>query len=114
MALLPPSVALVSRYSLTMPKPKDDPWKWRKCEFCRLPFKPSGKDQANARRQRFCCAAHQKEFWKHGAVPIQKLMSRQEKRLREIVREELNRVSWFGFVQALTKEDHPLHEFLNA
>jgi hypothetical protein len=97
-----------------MPKPKDDPWKWRKCEFCRLPFKPSGKDQANARRQRFCCAAHQKEFWKHGAVPIQKLMSRQEKRLREIVREELNRVSWFGFVQALTKEDHPLHEFLNA
>ena len=37
-----------------------------------------------------------------------KILSRQEKRMREIVREELNRVDWFQFVQALTKEEHPL------
>ena len=41
-----------------------------------------------------------------------KILSRQEKRMREIVREELNGVDWFQFVQALTKEEHPLLNFI--
>lgn len=72
-----------------MPKLRKDPYKTRPCRFCKLIFKPSCKNTRNAAEQEFCCPAHRKEFWKHGAVPVQKLMLRQEKRLREIVREEL-------------------------
>jgi len=76
-----------------MPKPQDDPWKWRKCRFCKLPFKPTGKDVGNARRQQFCTAAHQKEYWKRGALPADKFTARiekqLEKRMREILREQL-------------------------
>jgi hypothetical protein len=72
-----------------MPIPKNDPYRPRKCRFCKLLFKPAGKDRGNAQKQEFCTAAHRKEFWKHGAVPVQKLLLRQEKRMREIAREEI-------------------------
>ena len=89
MPLEAPSTALVSRYSKPMPIPKNDPYRPRKCRFCKLLFKPAGKDRGNAQKQEFCTAAHRKEFWKHGAVPVQKLLLRQEKRMREIAREEI-------------------------
>src|ERR1039458_5578881 len=94
-----------------MPKPRKDPYKPRPCRFCKLEFKPTTKNPKNADEQEFCCAAHRKEFWKHGKLPFQKLQLRMEKRMRQIVREELNGVDWFAFVQALTKEEHPMHEF---
>jgi hypothetical protein len=80
-----------------MPIPKNDPYKPRKCRFCKLLFKPTGKDRGNAQKQEFCTAAHRKEFWKHGGLPYQKLLDKLEKavvkilndRIREVVREEI-------------------------
>jgi hypothetical protein len=97
MPLEAPSTALVSRYSKPMPIPKNDPYRPRKCRFCKLLFKPAGKDRGNAQKQEFCTAAHRKEFWKHGGLPYQKLLDKLEKavvkildnRIREIVREEI-------------------------
>jgi hypothetical protein len=70
-----------------MPIPKTDPFRPRKCRFCKLQFKPSGKDPANARRQEFCTPSHRKEFWKRGALPMDKLLFRLEKPLREMARQ---------------------------
>jgi hypothetical protein len=72
-----------------MPISRKDPYRPRKCRLCKLTFKPSGKNPKNAAEQDFCCPAHRKEFWKHGALPFQKLMHRLEKRMREIAREEI-------------------------
>jgi len=76
-----------------MPKIQKDPYAPRKCRFCKMTFKPrDGKkiNPANAAAQEFCCPAHRKEFWKHGSVPVEKLILRSEKRFREIAREELS------------------------
>src|ERR1039457_87763 len=75
-----------------MPKPRKDPYKPRPCRFCKLEFKPTTKNPKNADEQEFCCAAHRKEFWKHGKLPFQKLQLRMEKRMRQIVREELRAI----------------------
>jgi hypothetical protein len=75
-----------------MPKPRKDPYKPRPCRFCKLEFKPTTKNPKNADEQQFCCAAHRKEFWKHGKLPYKKLQLRMEKRMREIVHEELDAV----------------------
>jgi|ERR1035441_613512 hypothetical protein len=72
-----------------MPKPRKDPYKPRPCRFCKLEFKPTTKNPKNADEQEFCCAAHRKEFWKHGKLPYQKLQLRMEKRMRQIAREEI-------------------------
>jgi hypothetical protein len=72
-----------------MPKPRKDPYKPRPCRFCKLEFKPTTKNPKNADEQEFCCAAHRKEFWKHGKLPFQKLQLRMEKRMRQIAREEI-------------------------
>jgi hypothetical protein len=72
-----------------MPKNRKDPYRPRPCRLCKLIFKPAGKNPKNADEQEFCCAAHRKEFWKHGALPFRKLLLRMEKRMREIAREEI-------------------------
>jgi|ERR1035441_1822912 hypothetical protein len=72
-----------------MPKPRKDSYRPRPCRFCKLEFKPTTKNPKNADEQEFCCAAHRKEFWKHGKLPFQKLLLRIEKRMREICREEI-------------------------
>lgn len=79
------------------PAPEKDPYEARVCRFCKLTFKPACKDRGNARKQQFCCTAHQKEFWKHGTQPLEKLVLRLEKRFeamfreiaREVAREEI-------------------------
>jgi hypothetical protein len=86
-----------------MPIPKNDPYRPRKCRFCKLTFKPSGKDRGNAQKQEFCTPAHRKEFWKHGGLPYQKLLDKLEKavtkilneRMREICREEIEKALAF-------------------
>jgi hypothetical protein len=72
-----------------MPKPRKDPYKPRPCRFCKLEFKPTTKNPKNADEQQFCCAAHRKEFWKHGKLPLQKFQLRMEKRMRIICRQEI-------------------------
>lgn len=75
-----------------MTKSRKDPWKPRHCRLCKAVFKPAGKNPGNAEKQEFCCAAHRKEFWKHGALPFHKLMDRVERRVREIVKEEVREI----------------------
>src|ERR1039458_4510668 len=72
-----------------MPKPQKAPYNPRPCRFCKLEFKPTTKNPKNADEQEFCCAAHRKEFWKHGKLPFQKMQLRMEKRMRQIAREEI-------------------------
>lgn len=80
-----------------MRKLNKDPYTARKCRHCKLFFRPITKNPGNARAQEFCCPAHRKEFWKHGAQPLEKILLRFEKRFREIAREE---------IQALRQEVH--------
>lgn len=55
----------------------------RRCRYCKAVFYPTQKKQV------FCTEDHQKAFWKHGALPFEKLMARVEKETRRIVREEV-------------------------
>lgn len=78
-----------------MRKLNEDARHARPCRLCKLNFRPTCKNTKNARDQEFCCEAHRKEFWKHGAQPLEKLIIRMEKRFRAIAKEE---------VQALRQE----------
>jgi len=70
-------------------KAPKDPYRFRPCLLCRAKFKPTTKVTERADSQKFCCPNHRKEYWKHGALPFDKLMARIEKRCRDIVREEV-------------------------
>lgn len=76
-----------------MPISRRDPYRPRKCRLCKLTFKPTDKNPANAAGQEFCCPGHRKDFWKHGALPFDKLMAKIEKRVRQIVRDELKSIA---------------------
>lgn len=54
----------------------------KRCRYCKAVFYPTQKTQV------FCSEDHQKSYWKHGALPFDKLMARVEKETRRIVREE--------------------------
>lgn len=82
----------------------------KRCKYCHVTF--DTPPTYNGQQQEFCIEAHRKAFHKEGRKPIAAILKRQEKHMREIVREELNGIDWFGFVQALTKENHPLLNFL--
>ena len=99
-----------------MPKPAEKPQQpkfpplKKRCKYCHVTF--STPPTYNGQQQDFCVEAHRKAFHKEGRKPIAAILKRQEKHMRKIVREELNSVDWFQFVQALTKENHPMREFL--
>lgn len=98
------------RKSAEAPKKPEYPTFQRRCKYCNVMFQTKPTYQQT--KMKFCCAGHRKAFQREGKTPMGKILSRQEKRMREIVREELNGVDWFQFVQALTKEEHPLLNFI--
>jgi len=66
-----------------------DPYRERPCRNCKAQFKPTCKNRKLADEQDFCCANHRKEYWRHGALPFDKLMKRLGVLARKIVREEI-------------------------
>ena len=97
-----------------MPKSRKDPFRPRLCRFCKLIFKPKGKNPANAAEQEFCTAAHRKEFWRHGALPFEKLMGKIEKRVREIAREEIEQITEIATAELRSFDRADLLLVLNA
>ena len=54
----------------------------RRCRYCKGIFTPIQRTQV------FCSAKHQKAFWKHGAMPFEKLLAQVELEARRVAREE--------------------------
>lgn len=54
----------------------------KRCRYCKGLFDPIQPTQD------FCKPEHRKAFWKHGALPFDKLLVRIDKETRRIVREE--------------------------
>jgi hypothetical protein len=79
-----------------MSKPAEKPSKpkfpsiKKKCRYCHCMF--STPPTYNGQNQEFCIEAHRKAFHKEGQKPIAAILKRQEKRMREIVREEISAV----------------------
>lgn len=59
----------------------------RKCKYCKLEFNTPAT--YNGQQMKFCKPAHRKAFDKEGEKPIDVILRKQEKRMREIVREEI-------------------------
>ena len=84
-------------------KPSRDPYRVRPCRLCKAKFKPTTHVISCADSQEFCMPAHRKEYWKYGGLPFDKLMTRLEKRMREIAREELEGLANLDFPTATPK-----------
>lgn len=59
----------------------------RKCRYCGCNFNTPAT--YNGQQMKFCNAAHRKAFDKEGEKPIDVILRKQEKRMREIAREEI-------------------------
>jgi hypothetical protein len=59
----------------------------RKCRYCGTQFNTPAT--YNGQQMKFCKPAHRKAFDKEGEKPIDVILKRQEKRMREIAREEI-------------------------
>jgi hypothetical protein len=76
-----------------MPKPAEKPQQpkfpslKKRCKYCHVTF--DTPPTYNGQHQDFCIEAHRKAFHKEGRKPIAAILKRQEKRMREIVREEI-------------------------
>jgi hypothetical protein len=56
----------------------------RKCKYCRAVFTPARPQDKDAK---FCKPNHRKAFWRYGALPFDKIMSRVETLIRRMIRE---------------------------
>jgi hypothetical protein len=63
------------------------PSKRVKCRYCKCAF--NTPPTYNGSRMKFCCEKHQKAFDKEGEKPIDVILRKQERRMREIAREEI-------------------------
>ncbi len=63
------------------------PSKRVKCRYCKCEFNTPAT--YNGSQQKFCKAAHRKAFDKEGEKPIDVILRKQERRMREIAREEI-------------------------
>jgi hypothetical protein len=70
-------------------KPKY-PSERRKCKYCGCQF--NTKPTYNGSKMKFCGTPHQKAFDKEGEKPIDVILRKQERRMREIAREEAHKV----------------------
>lgn len=61
-----------------------------KCKYCNCIFMTKGT--YNGSKQKFCKPSHRKAYHDEGSKPIDVILKRQEKRLREIAREEALKV----------------------
>lgn len=61
----------------------------RRCKYCRAVFYPERPQDKDAK---FCCPNHRKAFWRYGGLPFDKMMTRIEKDVRRIVRDELRKI----------------------
>ena len=59
----------------------------KKCKYCHLVFTTAAT--RNGQKQEFCKPAHRWAFAREGKKPIDVILKRQEKRLRQIAREEI-------------------------
>ncbi len=55
----------------------------KRCKYCKALFNPT------QRTQDFCQPAHRKAYWQYGALNWDKFADRIEKKVRQIVREEM-------------------------
>ena len=63
------------------------PSKRVKCPYCKCAF--NTPPTYNGSTQKFCKPAHRKAFDKEGEKPIDVILRKQERRMREIAREEI-------------------------
>ena len=59
----------------------------KKCKYCHLVFTTAAT--RNGQKQEFCKPTHRWAFAREGKKPIDVILKRQEKRLRQIAREEI-------------------------
>lgn len=55
----------------------------RRCRYCKGKFRPTRDNQ------HFCTPAHRKLYWKYGALPFDKLMTRIRGELNKLLNSEL-------------------------
>ena len=75
------------RKSAEAPKKPEYPTFQRRCKYCNVMFQTKPTYQQT--KMKFCCAGHRKAFQREGKTPMGKILARQEKRMREICREEI-------------------------
>ena len=79
------------RKSAEAPKKPEYPTFQRRCKYCNVMFQTKPTYQQT--KMMFCCAGHRKAFQREGKTPMGKILARQEKRMREICREEIKQWS---------------------
>jgi hypothetical protein len=63
----------------------------KKCKYCRLEFATPAT--ATGQRMEFCRPSHRWAYAREGKKPIDYIMKKYEKRMREIAREEISAVA---------------------
>ena len=71
------------------PKKPKFPSVERRCKYCKVKFKT--KPTYNGSKMEFCTPGHRKAFHYEGETPLGHILSRQEKRMREIAQEEIRK-----------------------
>jgi len=80
-----------------MPKPADKPKRplfpsvQRRCKYCDLMFQT--KPTWNGSNMKFCCSQHRTAFSREGKKPIHMILKKQEKRMRQVAREEIEAIA---------------------
>lgn len=68
----------------TTPKPA-----LQKCKYCRGKFRPT---RTSGKPQKFCTDAHRKLYWRYGALPFDKLVSRMRSEIKKQIASELSEI----------------------